>query len=75
MLDIKTCSITQFADYVNKGTTEIRRHLKYKCDWHRRRVVRVGRFFPPSKLFGHCRKRNENGILSRKYYGSYEKPG
>ena len=36
---------------------EIRRQLEYKCEWHGRTFLQVGRFYPSSQLCG-CGYRN-----------------
>lgn len=33
---------------------EIARQLEYKCKWHGREFVKIGRWFPSSKTCHHC---------------------
>ena len=34
--------------------SEMIRQLEYKCAWHRRGFVKIGRFFPSSKICSEC---------------------
>ncbi len=45
---------------------EIRRQLEYKCDWYGGRVVTVNRFFPSSRLCGHCQAKYDGLELSER---------
>jgi putative transposase len=43
---------------------EFRRMLQYKCVWHRKHLVAVGRFFPSSKRCNSCGAVNDNLTLA-----------
>ena len=47
---------------------EIARQLEYKCKWHGREFVKIGRWFPSSKTCHHCgHKYSELTLKNRKW--------
>jgi putative transposase len=38
----------------DSGWAELARQLAYKCEWHGRVLIRIGRFYPSSKLCSAC---------------------
>jgi len=44
----------------DSGWGEFVRQLKYKSEWHGRTFVRIGRFYPSSKLCSVCRFKNDS---------------
>jgi putative transposase len=55
----------------DSGWDEFVRQLQYKCEWHGRALVQIGRFFPSSKLCSACGFKNDaTGKGSRRGSGN-----
>jgi putative transposase len=64
-LNVKGLARTKLAkSFSDAAMGEFRRQLTYKCDWDRKTLIIIDRFFPSSKLCNRCGALNDRLALS-----------
>jgi putative transposase len=64
-LNVEGLARTKLArSFSDAAMGEFRRQLEYKCEWNRRALVAVDRFFPSSKMCNRCGSLNDRLSLS-----------
>jgi putative transposase len=64
-LNVKGLARTKLAkSFADAAMSEFRRQLAYKCEWNRKTLVVIDRFFPSSKMCNHCGALNDRLALS-----------
>jgi putative transposase len=64
-LGVKGLARTKLAkSFHDAALGEFRRQLDYKCDWNRKHLIPIDRFFPSSKLCNRCGAINDGLTLS-----------
>lgn len=64
-LNVKGLARTKLAkSFADASMGEFQRQLEYKCEWNRRVLVKVNRFFPSSKMCNRCGALNDRLSLS-----------
>jgi putative transposase len=64
-LNLKGLARTKLAkSFADAAMGEFRRQLAYKCEWNRKALVVIGRFFPSSKMCRDCGAINDDLTLN-----------